>query len=338
MADDGDLCLPCRPCPTASPSACQNPCITQSDGIEFLALPNGVPLSRLDYTHTVESNRVASALHRRATIHQEYRGSPGSKSAPAHAFPDPHPHPTPYSLGPITRTTTSATPSNPTSATPANRPHWPQPPHLPLQPVQAQAQAQGQAQTRLSSGQLLAGGIQAPAQAPGQAQARLSSGQLLAEGTSGAEGPSGAHSVKGGADSGKALQQQRKDLGSSDGTQLGLKDEQLASTASAAAGRHRAIGEPGTDGKRRGVGAGGGRTGLGYGSILLNDGEAASEVFGGARTLRAGTAEPMLDENFYKTVHRHFLNLTGQQTAELQGDLNVSLPEIIESFGISSTT
>jgi len=72
--------------------------------------------------------------------------------------------------------------------------------------------------------------------------------------------------------------------------------------------------------------------------LLLHNGEAASEVFGGARTLRAGTAEPVLDESFYKTVHQHFLNLTGQQTAELQGDLNVSLPEIIESFGISSTS
>eukprot|EP00200_Dunaliella_tertiolecta_P019177 CAMPEP_0202400910 /NCGR_PEP_ID=MMETSP1128-20130828/3093_1 /ASSEMBLY_ACC=CAM_ASM_000463 /TAXON_ID=3047 /ORGANISM="Dunaliella tertiolecta, Strain CCMP1320" /LENGTH=806 /DNA_ID=CAMNT_0049004591 /DNA_START=78 /DNA_END=2498 /DNA_ORIENTATION=- len=300
------------------------------------ALPNGIPLSRLDYMHAMESSRVASALHRRAAVQQagtpreEFRNSPGSRSAPTRAFHDPHPHSSPSSR-PRTRTT---------SAAPAHRPERL---HPPQQPAQSKVQEQYQAQARPSSG-------------------------VLVEGGPGTERSSGALS-NGRTDSRKVQQQQQQQqhLGSSGDAPLGPGDDlpqkgvdagalggEVAVSGSTAqnlrkgnskgdrsikeVGGDQAAGEPGKDSERRGTGAGRGGAGLGYGSLLLHNGEAASEVFGGARTLRAGTAEPVLDESFYKTVHQHFLNLTGQQTAELQGDLNVSLPEIIESFGISSTS
>eukprot|EP00983_Pelagomonas_calceolata_P102913 1158859-Pelagomonas_calceolata.AAC.4 len=160
-------------------------------------------------------------------------------------------------------------------------------------------------------------------------KARPSSG-VLVEGGPGTERSSGALS-NGRTDSRKVQQQQQQQqhLGSSGDAPLGPGDDlpqkgvdagalggEVAVSGSTAqnlrkgnskgdrsikeVGGDQAAGEPGKDSERRGTGAGRGGAGLGYGSLLLHNGEAASEVFGGARTLRAGTAEPVLDESFYK--------------------------------------
>lgn len=47
-------------------------------------------------------------------------------------------------------------------------------------------------------------------------------------------------------------------------------------------------------------------------------------------------ARPSLPTALRRRVHSHFVALTGAQTQDLQGTMNASLPQIIESFGIAS--